>query len=51
MGRPPKLTPLEKMTIAIEFNLGKGTSTKVLGEKYGVSARTIRRIIEESKKI
>lgn len=49
MGRPKKLTPLEKMTIVIEYDSGKGKSSKILGDKYEVSDRTIRRVIEEIK--
>jgi hypothetical protein len=49
LGRPKKLTPLEKMTIVIEYDSGKGKSSKILGEKYGVSPRTIRRVIADDK--
>lgn len=48
MSRPEKLTPLEKMTINIEYN--EGSKSKDLAEKYNVSARTIRRVIENLKK-
>lgn len=48
MGRPTKLTPLEKIAIVIEYDSGKGTSSKKLGEKYSVSDRTIRRVVEKS---